>query len=118
MNPHRRASLVTWQVCTHLKGDKPDMTLDEMFSKEILMMATHARSLFLSNCFFTANIWQLEAAKALVTKCSPQPHPTKFRAGPTTVACLHRRALPSPAQVGQARPASRIHIYPGASSAA
>ena len=116
MNPHKRANLVTWQVCsTHLKGATPD----EMFSKEILMMATHARSLFLSNCFFTANIWQLEAAKALVTKCSPQPHPTnQVESRSTTAALLHRRALPLPAQVGQARPASRIHLCPGASSAA
>ena len=32
------------------------------------MMATHARSLFLSSCFYTANVWQLEAAKALMLR--------------------------------------------------
>ena len=53
-----------FEVCGHLKGD----TVDEMFSKEILMMATHARSLFLSSCFYTANIWQLEMAKALMLR--------------------------------------------------
>tara|TARA_B100000795_G_scaffold90177_1_gene65598 strand:+ start:744 stop:1412 length:669 start_codon:yes stop_codon:yes gene_type:complete len=51
-------------VCGHLKGD----TAEEMFAKEIVMMATHARSLFLSSCFYTANVWQLEAAKALMLR--------------------------------------------------
>ena len=73
-----------------------DITPGELFSKEILMMATHARSLFLSNCFFTANIWQLEAAKALVTKCSPQSHPTN-QVVPVQLlrsSCTDARSLP------------------------
>ena len=51
-------------MCDHLKGD----TAEEVFAKEIRMMATHARSLFLSSCFYTANVWQLEAAKALMLR--------------------------------------------------